>query len=393
MTKLLLKIFIKDHENIQDDKVREKYGVLSGAVGIFCNVLLTVAKFLVGTVTNSIAITADAINNLSDAASSGITLLSFKAANRPADEEHPFGHGRVEYLSALVVAFIVLLMGFELIKSSVDKILHPEALAFSWPALIVLLLSIMVKLWMAVFNRNLGKRIDSPAMTAASMDSVSDTAATSVSMIALILSNFTDIPLDGYMGIIVALFIVYTGISIIKETAGMLMGEPPEPEFVKELEDEILSYDGVVGVHDLMVHNYGPNRIFASAHAEVDAHEDIMESHDTMDSIERDVQKKFKVQLVLHMDPIVIDDEETNLLRLKMTEIIKDMDNEFSMHDFRTVPGPTHTNLIFDLVIPFGYPKKKREVALEVTKKTKETLGENYYTVVTIEHSFTGKTV
>lgn len=390
MTKLLLKIFIKDYDNVQNSKVREKYGVLSGAVGIFCNVLLTIAKFVIGTVTNSIAITADAVNNLSDAASSGITLLSFKAANKPADDDHPFGHGRIEYISALAVAFIVLMMGIELIKSSIDKILNPEALSFSWPALIVLLISIGVKIWMAIFNRSLGKRINSPAMTAVVMDSVSDTAATSVSMIALIVSNFTDIPLDGYMGIIVALFIVYTGISIVKETAGMLMGETPDPELVKELEEEILSYEGVVGVHDLMVHNYGPNRIFASAHAEVSATDNIMESHDTMDLIERDVMKKFKVQLVLHMDPIVIDDENINRLRMETTEIIKGLNENFSMHDFRAVPGPTHTNLIFDLVVPFNLPQSKKEVADEVAQKVHEKFGDNYFSVITVEHSYTG---
>lgn len=390
MTKLLLKIFIKDYDNVQNSKVREKYGVLSGAVGIFCNVLLTIAKFVIGTVTNSIAITADAVNNLSDAASSGITLLSFKAANKPADDDHPFGHGRIEYISALAVAFIVLMMGIELIKSSIDKILNPEALSFSWPALIVLLISIGVKIWMAIFNRSLGKRINSPAMTAVVMDSVSDTAATSVSMIALIVSNFTDIPLDGYMGIIVALFIVYTGISIVKETAGMLMGETPDPELVKELEEEILSYEGVVGVHDLMVHNYGPNRIFASAHAEVSATDNIMESHDTMDLIERDVMKKFKVQLVLHMDPIVIDDENINRLRMETTEIIKGLNENFSMHDFRAVPGPTHTNLIFDLVVPFNLPQSKKVVADEVAQKVHEKFGDNYFSVITVEHSYTG---
>lgn len=390
MTKLLLKIFIKDYENVQNGKVREKYGVLSGAVGIFCNVLLTIAKFIIGTVTNSIAITADAVNNLSDAASSGITLLSFKAANKPADDDHPFGHGRIEYISALAVAFIVLLMGIELIKSSIDKILHPEALAFSWPALIVLLLSICVKLWMAFFNRSLGRKINSPAMTAVVMDSVSDTAATSVSMIALILSKFTAVPLDGYMGIIVALFIVYTGISIIKETAGMLMGETPDPELVKELEQEILSYEGVIGVHDLMVHNYGPNRIFASAHAEVSASADIMESHDTIDCIERDVMKKFKLQLVLHMDPIVIDDENINRLRMGTNNIIKEINEELSMHDFRAVPGPTHTNLIFDIVVPFNLPQSKKELSDAVSKAVREKLGDNYYTVVTVEHSYVG---
>lgn len=246
---------------------------------------------MIGSLTNSIAITADAVNNLSDAGSSAVTLFSFKAANRPADDEHPFGHGRIEYIAALGVAFLILMMGFELVRSSIDKIMHPEALSFSVPALIVLLLSIGVKIWMALFNHQLGKRIDSPAVGAVVMDSVSDTAATTVSMLALILSKFTSLPLDGYMGIIVALFIFYTGIQIVRDTVGNLLGQAPDPKLVKALETEILSFEGVVGVHDLIVHDYGPNRIFASAHAEVPSNADIMKSHDTIDLIEREIKK------------------------------------------------------------------------------------------------------
>lgn len=246
---------------------------------------------MIGSLTNSIAITADAVNNLSDAGSSAVTLFSFKAANRPADDEHPFGHGRMEYIAALGVAFLILMMGFELVRSSIDKIMHPEALSFSVPALIVLLLSIGVKIWMALFNHQLGKRIDSPAVGAVVMDSVSDTAATTVSMLALILSKFTSLPLDGYMGIIVALFIFYTGIQIVRDTVGNLLGQAPDPKLVKALETEILSFEGVVGVHDLIVHDYGPNRIFASAHAEVPSNADIMKSHDTIDLIEREIKK------------------------------------------------------------------------------------------------------
>ena len=387
MTKLLIKLFIKDAGNTENPAVRVRYGVLSGAVGIACNLLLTIAKFLIGSLTNSIAITADAVNNLSDAGSSAVTLFSFKAANRPADDEHPFGHGRIEYIAALGVAFLILMMGFELVRSSIDKIMHPEALAFSVPALIVLLLSIGVKIWMAIFNHQLGKRIDSPAVGAVVMDSVSDTAATTVSMLALILSKFTALPLDGYMGIVVALFIFYTGIQIVRDTVGSLLGQAPDPKLVKELESEILSFDGVVGVHDLIVHNYGPNRIFASAHAEVPSNEDIMKSHDTIDLIEREIKKKFHIDMVIHMDPIVVDDEQINRLRLQLSEIAREIDPRFTIHDFRMVEGPTHTNLIFDLVIPHNCKMKKSEIYRRVNE-----LGPQYYTVIMIENSFVTET-
>ncbi len=391
MTKLLIKLFIKDAGNTENPAVRVRYGVLSGAVGIACNLLLTIAKFLIGSLTNSIAITADAVNNLSDAGSSTVTLFSFKAANRPADDEHPFGHGRIEYVAALGVAFLILMMGFELVRSSIDKIMHPEALAFSVPALIVLLLSIGVKIWMALFNHQLGKRIDSPAVGAVVMDSVSDTAATTVSMLALILSKFTALPLDGYMGIVVALFIFYTGIQIVRDTVGSLLGQAPDPKLVKELESEILSFDGVVGVHDLIVHNYGPNRIFASAHAEVPSNEDIMKSHDTIDLIEREIKKKFHIDMVIHMDPIVVDDEQINRLRLQLSEIAREIDPRFTIHDFRMVEGPTHTNLIFDLVIPHNCKMKKSEIYRRVNELVNE-LGPQYYTVITVENSFVTET-
>lgn len=391
MTKLLIKLFIKDAGNTENPAVRVRYGVLSGAVGIACNLLLTIAKFLIGSLTNSIAITADAVNNLSDAGSSAVTLFSFKAANRPADDEHPFGHGRIEYIAALGVAFLILMMGFELVRSSIDKIMHPEALAFSVPALIVLLLSIGVKIWMAIFNHQLGKRIDSPAVGAVVMDSVSDTAATTVSMLALILSKFTALPLDGYMGIVVALFIFYTGIQIVRDTVGSLLGQAPDPKLVKELESEILSFDGVVGVHDLIVHNYGPNRIFASAHAEVPSNEDIMKSHDTIDLIEREIKKKFHIDMVIHMDPIVVDDEQINRLRLQLSEIAREIDPRFTIHDFRMVEGPTHTNLIFDLVIPHNCKMKKSEIYRRVNELVNE-LGPQYYTVITVENSFVMET-
>ena len=391
MTKLLVKLFVNDADNTGDPDVRARYGMLSGVVGIICNIFLTVAKFVVGTLTGSIAITADPANNLSDAVSSVVNLLGFKLASRPADEEHPFGHGRIEYICALAVSFLVLMMGGELIRSSVDKIIHPEPVQFSAAAVIVLILSIAVKIWMALFNRNIGRRIDSPAVGAVMMDSLSDTAATTVSMAALILSKFTTLPVDGYLGIVVALFIVYTGISIFKDTMSVLLGSVPDPKLVKSLEEEILSYDGVVGVHDLIVHDYGPSRVFASAHAEVSASDNVMVCHDTIDRIERDIKRKFKIDMVIHMDPIVVDDEKVNELRLKIAGIVKSVNPDFTMHDFRMVEGPTHTNLIFDLVIPHKCDMKKMEIFDRVNSRVRE-LGENYYTVITIENSFVEQT-
>ncbi len=388
MTKLLIKLFIKNSDKTDDPAVRARYGMLSGIVGIVCNIVLTVAKFIIGTMTGSIAITADAANNLSDAGSSAVTLASFKLAEKPADDEHPFGHGRIEYVCALVVSFIILLMGGELIRSSVNKIIHPEPLQFSAAALVVLILSIGVKLWMAFFNRSVGKRINSTAVGAVVVDSISDTAATTVSMIALILSKFTSVPLDGYMGIIVALFIIATGIGIFKDTMNELLGAPASSETVSEVESEILSYDGIIGVHDLIVHDYGPGRMFASAHVEVPSDGDIMVCHDTIDRIERDIKNKFQINIVLHMDPIVVDDEHVNELREKLNALIKEIYPAFTMHDFRMVEGPTHTNLIFDLVVPHKYPFTKGQVKEMLDDKIKKELGENYYAVVTVENSF-----
>lgn len=388
MTKLLIKLFVKDAENVKNVKVRENYGILAGAVGIFCNVILALSKFLIGTFTNSISITADAANNLSDAGSSVVTVFGFKAASKPADDEHPFGHGRLEYICALVVSFLVLMMGYELIKSSIDKIMNPVPLKFSWPAIAVLILSICVKLWMAFFNKSVGKRINSPAMTAVVADSLSDTAATSVSMISLICAAFTDIPLDGYMGIIVAMFIFASGIGILKDTIGPLLGESPSPELVKEFQDKILSYDGVVGVHDIMIHNYGPNRIFASAHAEIPADADIMQSHDTIDLIERDIYKEFGIFTVIHLDPIVTDDEKVLELKKSVTEIVKNIDDRLSIHDFRVVFGPTHTNIVFDLVKPHKFQMKDSQLKNLIESEVKK-IDERNFIVITFEYSYT----
>ena len=387
MTKLLIKLFIKDSENTGDMKVREQYGFLSGIVGIICNIILTLAKFIIGTITGSIAVTADAFNNLSDAGSSAVTLFSFKLSNLPADDNHPFGHGRFEYISAMAASFLILTMGVELIRSSVGKIINPEPVEFSWVAVIILLMSIGVKIWLGVFNRFIGKKIDSPALTAVMADSFSDTLATTVSMIALILSKFTRIPLDGYMGIVVALFIFAAGAGIFKDTMNVLLGSAPDPKLVEDIEKEILSYDGVLGVHDLIIHNYGPSRIFVSAHAEVPSTVNIVEIHETIDTIERDIKKKFNLSITIHMDPIVVNDEHINHLRKQVTAIIENIEEDFSIHDFRVVEGKARTNLIFDLVVPHKCQMTRQEIYDRVNSEIKK-LDEKYYTVITVEHEF-----
>lgn len=387
MFNLLVKLFVKDSENTKSSVVRERYGFLSGVTGIIVNVILAAAKFLIGTVSHSIAITGDALNNLSDAGSNVVTLFGFKMANAKPDREHPFGHGRIEYVAALVVGFIVELMGVELIKTSVEKIKTPEPSVFSVPAVIVLLVSMGGKVWLALFNRHLGKKIDSPAMTAVVADSVSDTVATASTLLALVLSQYTSLPVDGIFGVVVALFIMYSGFGILKESVGILLGTPPSRELVDELKAFVLSHDGIIGMHDLVIHSYGASRTFASVHVEVPSTIDILKAHDTIDLIEREVQKKFSIELVVHLDPLVVDDERVNELRSLVTRYCLEIDPMLSIHDFRVVDGPTHTNLIFDVVVPFGFPLSGKQLKEQLCEMIKAD-NENYYAVITIESSY-----
>ncbi len=387
MADLLARLFIKDYQNTKSPAVRAAYGELSGAVGICVNLLLSAAKFFVGTITGSISISADAVNNLSDAGSSVVTLVSFKLAKKPADKDHPYGHGRIEYIAALIVSFLILMMGFELFKSSVDKIRNPSPVTYSTVALVILLLSIGAKLWLAYFNHRLGKKIDSAATKAVVSDSLSDTAATTVALAALLLSLVTDFPVDGWFGIVVALFIFRSGAEILKDTVGLLLGKPPEKEFFDEIEREVLSYDGVVGVHDLIIHDYGPGRSFASVHAEVPANIDILQSHDTVDLIERDLQYKYGMLVSIHMDPVVTDDERVTELKEMCKKVIHDIDERLTLHDFRMVEGPTHTNLIFDTVAPPDFPLSDRELCNTISEKLSK-IDERYFAVVTVDHAF-----
>ena len=387
MSKLLVRLFIKNYQDIKNPSVREKYGYLGSITGIIINVLLAVSKYFIGVITNSIAISADAINNLSDSVSNVITLISFKMANMKPDKEHPFGHGRIEYVAALVVGFLVELMGYELIKSSIEKIKNPEAVVFSVPAVIVLVISIGGKIWLAVFNRYLGKKIDSPAMSAVVADSISDTTATAITLISLVVSLFTDFPLDGYMGVVVSLFILYSGFGILKESIGIILGKPPEKELVDELVQFIMSHDEILGIHDLVIHSYGATRTFASIHTEISADGDLLKAHDTIDTIERLVKEKFGIELVIHMDPLVTNDETTEKYYQLVHKTVKDFDNSLSIHDFRVVEGPVHTNFIFDIVIPHGYKLTEKELIAEINNRIHE-VNENYFLVITIDNCY-----
>lgn len=388
MTDLIVKLFIKDSENINDTKVRGQYGMVSGFVGIAVNVILCLAKFFVGTLTNSIAITADAVNNLSDAGSSAVTIFGFKMSSRPADEDHPFGHGRIEYITAMIVSFIVMFMGVELGIQSVDKIRNPENVSFSIVGAVIIGISILGKLWLALFNRKLGKKINSPAMSAVVADSLSDIAATSVTLIALVLSNFfPNLHIDGYLGIIVACFVLKAGIEIFKDTLGELIGKPPTKETVDEIEEFVMKYDHVVGIHDLMLHNYGPDRFFGSIHIEMPAKLDVLVGHDIIDNIENDIYKELGIQMTVHYDPVETDNELVAELKAFTKEVIESIDPGFSFHDFRIVEGNTHTNIIFDLIVPRKYPKGKDQIIAEITNKIREKY--NYcFTVINVEHSF-----
>lgn len=387
MTALLIKLFVTDRYPKIDKQARAACGTLSGIVGVIVNLLLCSAKFIIGSMTGSISITADAANNLSDAGSSIVTLVSFKAAAKPDDEEHPFGHGRIEYISALIVAFLILIMGFELLKSSVTKIFSPEPVTYSTVALLVLILSMLGKLWLAYFNYKLGKKIDSPAVKAVVTDSLSDTAATAAAAASLVIANFTDFPADGYLGVAVSCFIFYAGINILRETLSPLLGQPAEKEFVEEIEAKILSYDGIVGVHDLIIHDYGPSRRFASAHAEVPADADIMRSHDIIDLIERDIRREFDMLISIHMDPIVVDDAHINALHEIAEQAAKSVDERLTIHDFRVVDGPTHTNLIFDVVAPRNLKLTDHEINNKICENLSK-IDERYFAVITVEHAF-----
>lgn len=352
MTEWLVRRFVKNYQESDDPKVRMAYGKFAGVVGIVCNVLLCLGKGVAGLVSGSVSIVADAVNNLSDASSNIISLLGFKLAGKPADSGHPYGHGRYEYLSGLLVAVLIVVIGVELVKSSVEKIANPEPTDFSWVVVGILIASILVKLWMALFNRTIGRRIGSTTLEATAIDSRNDVVTTAAVLAALLVSHYTDFELDGWAGLVVGAFIVWSGIGLVRDTVNPLLGTAPSPELVEHIRSKIMGYPGVLGTHDLMVHDYGPGRQFASVHVEMAAEADVLASHDVIDNIEQDFLREDGLVMTIHFDPIVTADESVNNLRHWLESLVKGIDERLSIHDLRTVPGPTHTNVIFDCLKP-----------------------------------------
>lgn len=388
MVQLLARYFIKNYEQTESPSVRQSYGVLCGSVGIGFNILLFIGKFLAGLISNSIAITADAFNNLSDAGSSLITLIGFKMSGQKPDTEHPFGHGRIEYLTGLLVSLLILLMGVELIKSSVSKILHPEATECTPVVAGILIVSILVKLYMYLYNRSTGRKIDSAAMMATAADSLSDMLSTSVVLIATLIGKFTGLQIDGWCGLLVGIFILYAGFSAAKDTVSPLLGQPPQKEFVEKIESIVQSYPQVLGIHDLIVHDYGPGRVMISLHAEVPASGDMLHLHDTIDNIERQLHRELHCDAVIHMDPVMNDDEETQELKKQVTCCLHELDKSLNLHDFRIVKGPTHTNIIFDILVPFKFQLSDAEISRFMEEKI-HSISASYYAVINIDKDYT----
>lgn len=390
MNNFLCRIFVKDYENTKDPQVRERYGKFAGIVGILSNVILCAAKILVGAIAGSIAIIADGINNLADASSSIITLAGFKLSSMPEDKEHPYGHARIEYISGMIVSVLIVVVGIELIKSSADKIMHPSPLEFSWSIVIVLLLAIAIKIWQAMFNINIGKRINSLTLTATGTDSRNDVIATTVVLISIIVGKLTGLQIDGYMGCLVALFIIWSGIGLVKETMSPLLGEAPDPELVNAISEMALSYGGVLGIHDLVVHNYGPGRIFASIHIEVDADADMMESHDMIDNIEREMAKKLHIEITGHLDPVRTNDPVVKKMVQLTGEVASQIDGVSNIHDLRIVAGPTHTNVIFDAVVASDCKLSFKEIH-DTFQKAIKAVDENYFVVINFDKPYTSQ--
>lgn len=387
MINILARIFIKDHENISDSKVRGAYGVLCGAVGIVLNLILFGIKIFAGFISGSVAIAADAFNNLSDAGSSVITMIGFRMAGRKPDPEHPFGHGRIEYVTGLIVSFLIILMGFELGKSGFEKIISPVPVEYNRITVIILIVSIIIKLYMYLYNKKTGERISSQAMNATAMDSFTDSISTCVVLLTMLLSEYAGIQVDGWCGLLVAAFILYSGVTSAKDTIEPLLGSRPDKEFVDKIAEYACSYPQILGVHDLIVHDYGPGRMMVSFHAEVPADGDILEIHDLIDNIEAKLREILSCEAVIHMDPIAVDDEKTNEMKEIVKTLTEQMGSNLQMHDFRMVEGPTHTNLIFDVVIPYDFHMKDEEVVNELKTEIQALKG-NYFAVINVDKPY-----
>lgn len=391
MTGLILRFFVKDDGGGLNAAKRQRYGKVASFTGIVTNLLLFLMKITVGFLFGSIAIVADAVNNLSDSSSSLITLIGFKMSSKPADEQHPYGHARSEYISGFIVSIVILFLGFQLFMTSFQKIWNPDPVQFSYLSVGVLGASILLKLWQGRFYKTVAKRIDSAALTATATDSMNDVITTSAVLLSLLVAKFTGWEIDAYMGVLVAGFIIYSGIRSIIETLNPLLGAAPDQALVRGIGEKIKSYGGVLGFHDLVVHNYGPDRCFASVHVEVPNTDDIMDSHDLIDNIERDFEADLNIHLVIHLDPVVVDDERTNLLRAAVEEIVAEIGPELSMHDFRFVSGATHSNLIFDIAVPPGYKTSDPELREQIDQEVKRLDG-TYFTVITVDRSYTSTT-
>ncbi len=384
MTSLLCKLFIKDRENLKSPKVIRAYGTLSSTVGILLNLILAAAKIFAGIISGALSITADGINNLSDAGSQVISLISFKMSSKPADKDHPFGHARFEYVASMIVSLIIISISFELFRSSIDKIFNPASTVISTLSIIILALSVLVKLWIFLFNRKIAKKINSTIVKATALDSLSDAAATLAVLLSLVIARFTGFATDGYMGIIISIIIFIAGIKILLETKNSILGSPPDPETVSEIIRITEDHPDILGIHDLVVHNYGVGNTIASLHAEVDGEKNVFLTHDAIDNIEKQIFSELGVRITIHMDPIVTNDEETNELRLKVTKAVKMIDDSLSIHDFRFVKGTTHSNLIFDICAPFEFKMSDNELKERVAERISR-IDQNYFAVITID--------
>jgi len=387
MTEILINIFIKDKINVSAPSVRGKYGKLAGIVGIISNIALFALKIFAGMISGSISITADAMNNLSDSAASVITLIAFRLSEIPADEDHPYGHARYEYISGVIVSCLIIVIGFQFFVSSFQKIFNPAEIEYSLAFWIILSGSMAVKLWLGMFNGKIGRIISSTSLEAAAADSRNDAIITGVVLVSAVFSYFTDVLIDGYTGVIVAVFILYSGIGLMKDTLSPLLGEAPDSSLVEDIHKKILTYESVIGIHDLIVHDYGPNRRFASVHVEFPAEQDIMISHDITDNIERDFMADMQISLVVHLDPVVTNDPELNELKEKVKEIAHRISERLDIHDFRMVKGPTHSNLIFDIVLPFGGGIKEKDIIEKISNEVKK-LDKSYFCVITVDRSY-----
>ncbi len=384
MTNLLCKLFIKDRDNTSSPKVRRAYGTLSSIVGIILNVLLAVFKLIAGTLSASVAITADAVNNISDAGSQVVSLISFKISAKPADRDHPFGHARIEYVASMIVSFLILTVGFELLKSSIEKILRPTETSMGILSTVILIASVIIKLWISYFNRKIAKKINSSVLKATATDSLSDAIATSIVLTSMLVSLFTDFNIDGYMGVGVSIFVFIAGIKILVETKNSILGSSPDPETVESISKIALEYPEILGIHDMVVHNYGAGNTIASLHAEVDGAENVFHTHDVIDNIEVRLFSELGVRATIHMDPIVTDDERVNTLKADTLALIKEIDDRLNLHDFRFVEGRTHSNLIFDISAPFELKLSDNDLKRAVSDKLSKK-DPNYFAVITID--------